>query len=425
MSDPLDTLAALQAGERPPAPALNGSGPPLAELLEEIGAVARRFVVLSDAQRDVVALWVVHAHAIMCADTTPYLGVSSPEKRSGKSRLLEVLAQLVPRPLEAANISEAALFRAVGEEGAPATVLFDEVDAIFSRKGGSDNDDLRGLINAGYRRGARAYRCVGEGAKQKVVAFPVFGAKALAGIGDLPETVADRSIPIRLHRRSRTEPIERGRYRAITDACELLRAAATAWAAAPATFEELVTASPELPDELDDRAQDGAEPLLAIADLAGESWPARARDALVDLFGQRPDEADSWGVQLLAGIRKAFEGEDRLATEALLEKLHEDEEAPWRSWNKGNGLKPRGMANLLRPYEIRSRSLRISGGFAKGYYATQFEDVFARYLPSGDVLSVTPVTTALTSHKRDFSYTSQEGGVTDRKRPKTRINKRM
>jgi hypothetical protein len=357
--------------------------PKLAELLDGIAATIRRYVVMSDAQRDVVALWVLHAHAIEAADSTPYLAVTSAEKQSGKSRLLEVLAQLVPRPLEAANISDAALFRALGGEGPPATLLFDEFDSIFGPKA-RDHEDLRGLINAGWRRGAKAWRCVGEGARQEVVPFAVFSAKALAGIGELPETVADRCIPIRLRRRAPDEPVARGRYRDIVAACEPLRKAAVAWA--ESGLGKLKAAAPELPDALSDRAQDGAEPLLAIADLAGDDWPTRAREAFVELHAGREETSESWGVQLLAAIRVAMEDEDRITTEELLERLKADDEAPWATWGQsGAGLAPRGLARLLAPYGIRSKDIRTSEGTKKGYRSELFEDAWQRYLPPDPV----------------------------------------
>ena len=374
--------------------------PPIAEVLDSLAGLVRRFVVLDDAQARVVALWVAHAHAIAAADTTPYLAITSAEKRSGKSRLLEVLAHLVPRPIEAASISEAALFRALA--GATSTLLFDEIDGTFGPKA-RDNEGLRSIVNAGYRRGAKAYRCVGEGTRQRVEPFEVFGPKALAGIGRLPDTIADRAIPIRLRRRSRSEAVERGRYRVIAASAEPLRALLGCWA--EGVLEQLHGAEPELPDELDDRAQDGAEPLLAIADLGGGEWPRRARAALIRLHAERPEDSESWGVQLLAGIRGSFGGDDRISTADLLERLKADAEAPWKGWNHGAGLTPRGLGQLLRPYGIRSRNVRMPDDTVpKGYLRAQFEDAFARYLPSDAPRNATSATSA---------QPSQETGVSD------------
>ena len=126
-----------------------------AKLLDALGAFVRRFVVLSEAQAAAIALWIAHTHAFEAAETTPYLAVTSGMKRSGKTRLLEVAELLVREPLPTANISDAALFRAIGAK--EPTLLMDEVDAIFGPKA-RDREDLRALLNSGYRRGVVVYR---------------------------------------------------------------------------------------------------------------------------------------------------------------------------------------------------------------------------------------------------------------------------
>jgi hypothetical protein len=405
MSSVPDALPPLSYDE-----ALNGPLPATGELLDSLVGVVRRFVVLTPEQLSVLALWVLHTHAVDAADTTPYLAITSPEKQSGKSRLLEVLAQLVARPMEAANISDAALFRALGGDDLPVTLLFDEIDAVFSKRTAPAKEELRGLINAGYRRGAVAWRCVGEGGKQEVIPFPVFGPKALAGIGQLPDTIADRSIPIRLRRKSREEKVARGRYKAIREAAQPLAADAVRWAAENGS--RLKEATPALPDELSDRAQDGGEALVAIADLGGEEWGARARGALVTLHRDKAEEEASWPLQLLADIRRVFGDAERMSSAELLADLKEDETAPWASWGKGDGgLTARHLATLLRPYGIRPHTVRQGGTF-KGYKREQFEDSWERYLPpetaDSALLSVTADTSALQSQKPDLFYPSQD-----------------
>jgi hypothetical protein len=184
---------------------MSGSSYPRADILDDIVHFVRRFVVLDEGQADAVALWIAHTHAIEAAETTPYLAISSAEKKSGKSRLgLEVFQLLVREPLPSMNISDAALFRAI-EELSP-TLLLDEADAVIKAR---EREELRGLLNAGYRRGAVAYRMGGTN-RSKLERFKVFSAKAFIGIGNfLPDTLVDRSIPIRLKRRTREEPIER------------------------------------------------------------------------------------------------------------------------------------------------------------------------------------------------------------------------
>jgi hypothetical protein len=378
-----DVLARAEAAAEPVAT------PPLAELLEQVGAYVRRYVVLSPAQAAAIALWVAHTHAIDAAETTPYLHVTSPEKRSGKTRLLEALELVVRAPVRAADVSDAVLFRILSES--PRTLLLDEADAIFSPR--SAREELRGLLNASWRRGSPVYRMVGEGAKMRPVAYDAFGPKAIAGIGELPDTVADRAFRIRLERKSRNEEAERFRRRVAETEAEPLRGALEAWA--ETAIDLLAGARPALPAELDDRGQDAAEPLLAIAELAGGAWPERARRALVSLRAERDVEEESLGVRLLADCRAAFErdGAERLATAELLERLAADEEAPWAEWH-GRPLTARGLARLLRPYGVRSKVVRIGEATPRGYERASFEDAWARYLPQNAPLSATSATLA-------------------------------
>lgn len=375
---------------------------PLADVLADVEAFVRRYVVVTDAQATALALFVAHTHAIDAAETSPYLAVTSAEKRSGKTRLLEVLELLVRAPIRASNVSDAALFRLLAEN--PRTLLFDEVDAIFNAKG--NREDLRALLNAGYRRGAPAWRVVGEGSKMRAEPFEVFGAKVLAGIGALPDTISDRAFPIRLKRKTSAENVERFRSRVARQAAQPIRAQLEAWSTENA--DRLDAATPELPAELDDRAQDAAEPLLAIAELAGGAWPARGRRALVALRAtQAGADDETIGVRLLSDIAAVFErtGDDRLSTERLLELLVEDDEAPWGDWY-GKPLSAMRLARLLRPFEVRSRQLRIGDrAGVRGYRIEEFADAFARYIGSQDA---TPATTAQPSGFAADSKTLQD-----------------
>ena len=134
----------------------------LAAVLDATRDFVRRFVVMSDHQAVVFTLWVFHTHAFGAADYTPYLWVKSAERESGKSRLKEIAELLVANPQKTANITPPAVFRLAGEPPTP-TFLIDELDEIFSPK--SERSELRGLLNAGFRRGEKATRMVGEGSK--------------------------------------------------------------------------------------------------------------------------------------------------------------------------------------------------------------------------------------------------------------------
>jgi hypothetical protein len=349
-------------------------------ILEDVRTFIRRFVVLNDVQADAATLWAAHTHVIEAFICTPYLAITSGEKRSGKTLLLEVLELLVREPLQVVNISDAALFRVVDKK--TPTLLLDEVDAVFKAR---EREELRGLLNAGYRRGAVAYR-MGGANNRTLEDFQVFCPKAFAGIGNcLPDTITDRSIPVRLQRRLRDERIERFKRRDVEPEGAMLADRLCAWLEPQNDY--LGEQRPMLPDELDDRAQDVWEPLLAVADLAG--WGTRARAAAVSLSTGEEREDESVTALLLRDINSFFNanGHDRVRTSDLLDHLHAIEESPWGDWY-GKQLSAHGLSRLLRAHRIKTMPVWVDGETVRGYKVEQFADAFARVLSVSSVSDV-------------------------------------
>jgi len=304
--------------------------------------------------------------------------VTSAEKRSGKSRLLEVLDVLVANPWMTGRVTAAILMRKV--DAKQPTLLLDESDAAFG-SGKEYAEALRGMLNSGHRRGGRASCCIGQGANISFRDFSTFCAKAIAGIGKLPDTIADRSIPIRLKRAPRRQ-VEPFRRRDVEPEAEGLKAKIGAWCVS--NLEKLRQARPNLPEELSDRQADVSEPLLAIADAAGGEWPERARRALIELCAQAQAADDSIGVRLLADIREIFKERaiDRIASAELVKSLADIETSPWSEWTHDKPLTPSRLARLLKPFEITPAVLRVGDNTPRGYLIGQFLDTFERYLPA-------------------------------------------
>lgn len=225
--------------------------------------------------------------------------------------------------------------------------------------------------------GGQASCCIGKGADVKD--FGTFCAKAIAGIGQLPDTVADRSIPIRLHRKAAKESVERFRRRGIEPAAEELKGRLRI-----CFPDELIgalrDARPDLPDELSDRQQDGAEPLLAIADAAGKDWPKRARSALLEILGCTSARDESIGVRLLADIQEIFGTADKLRTEDLINGLVLIETSPWAEWSHGKPITAHGLARILRRYDITPHHVRDGEKTWRGYIRESFDEAWERYL---------------------------------------------
>jgi len=351
-----------------------------AEILDAVARLVRRFVVVTPEQAHVVALWTAHTWAFEASDQTPYLAILSAEKRSGKTRLLETIGAVVRAPWHAVQPSEAVLFRKISKDRP--TLLLDETDALFSQRGDSRMEAVRALLNAGARRGVTVPRCL-DAKADKLIDFEVYCPKALAGIGTLPETVGDRSFLIEMRRKKRTDSAERFRLRDVEKEAREIRARLEAWTSP--NLARLRAARPSLPRELGDRAADGAEPLLALADLAGGSWPERARRSVVALAGEKADEDESDGVQLLGDIRRVIallvRTDGTIRTEKLLDELRSLPESRWKRFGpRREELEAVDLARLVRPYGIRPKQIRDGASVVRGYDVTTFTDAFERYL---------------------------------------------
>jgi hypothetical protein len=280
------------------------------------------------------------------------------------------------------SATPAALFRLVSM--GPITILFDEVDVIFNPKNGGNNEDLRGLLNAGYKRSATIARCVGDAKNIKVERFAVYAPAALAGIaGAMPTTITTRAITIHMRRRRTDEPVEPFRERQVASQAQPLREQLAAWI--DSTSTQLGDAQPDMPDGVTDRSAEIWEPLLAIADTAGGHWPHTARNACRHFVLDTGPQITSRGVRLLADLRELFTRADtgRMRTTDLLPALCDLEESPWGDLD-GKPLDARRLARLLERFGVKPGLFKVNGDPMKGYQTAGehgLADAWGRYLP--------------------------------------------
>ena len=339
-------------------------------LLDEIAALLRRFVVLPTAEIQAVTLWVVHTYAVEATSICPILVINSPEKRCGKTLLLELLFNLVFRPLPASNITASSLFRAI--ERYKPTVLLDEVDTFLG-----DNDELRGILNSGYRRSsAYVIRTVGDDFEP--VIFGTFGPKAIAQIGTPPDTILDRSVLVNMRRKMSDEKTERLRYDRVSEDLLPLRRKAVRWT--KDNLKRLTDCEPQVPDELNDRARDSWRPLLAIAESTGSRWAGYGRACAVKLSEGKSEISKR--TLLLSDIRDIFRQTrvSRMASTEICSKLIGIEEHPWPELRDGKPITACQLARLLEPLCIRPRQMKMDMTNIRGYELDDFTDSFARYL---------------------------------------------
>jgi hypothetical protein len=363
-------------------------------LLEVYSYIGKFVVYPSDHARVAHTLWIAHAHLMDEWESTPRIAFLSPEYGSGKTRALEITENLVPNPVHAVNASSAYIFRRISRDGLP-TILFDEIDTIFGPKA-KENEELRGVINAGHRRGAIAGRCALRGKEVLTEELPAYAALAVAGKGSLPDTILSRSVVVKMRRRAPSESVEAYRRRAHATQGHEIRDRLAAWASTLAG--KLCDVWADMPHGVEDRNADVWEALLTVADAAGGEWPRRARVAAVTLVTESQQTTPSLGVRLLADLRTIYGDREEMTTSNILSSLCALDESPWVDF-KGKPIDARLLSRLLNQYGISSKTIRFGSGqkdVAKGYKREDLHDPWSRYLapPSSEnsVTSVTSVT---------------------------------
>ncbi|MEQ1953595.1 DUF3631 domain-containing protein [Mesorhizobium sp. CN2-181] len=370
-----------------------------AEILEDVFAFLGRFVSYPDEASHVAhTLWIAHAHSMDAWEATPRIAFLSPEPASGKTRALEISELLVPRPVEAVNVTPAYLFRKVADPQGRPTILFDEVDTVFGPKA-KDNEEIRGLLNAGHRQGAVAGRCVVRGKIVETEEIPAYCAVALAGLGDLPDTILTRSVIVQMRRRAPDEHVEPYRRRVHAHQGREIRDRLAAWCVS--VVDTLADSFPEMPAGVEDRAADVWEPLLAVADEVGGEWPARARVACVTLVTASKEGTPSLGIRLLADLKAVFGDSEVLSTKTILDMLVTMPESPWADI-RGKPLNDTGLAKRLKGYSVNSKTIRIGEWTGKGYSASDFYDAWRRYVSVSPHEAVTPVTSGTFGHEEVY-----------------------
>jgi hypothetical protein len=358
---------------------------PTANLLEVCCAWIRRYIIVSEEQALIMAAWILHTHAFDAAETTPYLHITAPERECGKSNLMETLEAIAYLPVSSRGMTTAALVRTIAAK--QPTLFLDEMD---TQLGGNKEytEAVRGILNAGFRKGGVFHKCVGK--EYELKEFNVYCPKCFAGIGQLPDTVASRSIVIEMRRKLPSETVEPLRQKAVRAAASPIKRELEAWSGRGAA-NLLYEIQPAPIASLGARQNDIVEPLLAIAQLAGDGWLQKLTRALETVFKAVVTEDGSMGATLLADIRSVFiaAAEDQMPSKLLAERLCEIEGGPWADWSYGKGMSANPLARQLRKFKIYPHNIRIVCEVVKGYTRADFDDAWERYCPRISVQTAT------------------------------------
>lgn len=364
-ADEADIPEAPSALALPAANAQNGSS-----LMYDLVAAVQRHMVVPESSAILIALWVVFTHLFHLFGIAPYLAVTSPEKRCGKTNLMTFLSRLCHAPYVTSNMSEAAIYRCIERE--KPTLLMDEADTFLV-----NNKSMTGILNSGYKRKMGFVERVGKNGVG--VKMNTFCPKAIAMIGEMQETLKDRSIHIRLERKSPDEKIETVPEQG-PDELSLLCSRLLRWVAD--NSNAVAQVKPEALGLNNDRAEDNAKPLLAIASIMGGNWLERAQAAF-EAHAEAEDKTLSHGEWLLTDTARAFalSGRTQLLTVELLGYLLKQEEAPWPNFCHGRAMTARDLAGIFKQFGISSIQMHHGNGqVGRGYRKEQFTQAFARYV---------------------------------------------
>jgi hypothetical protein len=381
---PAQTSTALAVKQpTPPAvvpPALPQPRPNPAELLDSVVTFLRQHLVCDDHRLNVLALWIAHTWCFQASPTAVYLDVRSPESHSGKSTCLQLLALLSAESWLATGPDPRTVVSKLLTEGrqiksdtlvnvfSPCTILLDNHHHTLGRS---------------ERQGLLAMLCSGACAVQRYTLenseYWLFGPKAFAGNGPLPHSLAERCLPVTLHRRKSSEAVTRLNPRTRQNATALARQLQQ-WAAdfSPAIAQAAVRTPANIPTQLILSEFNNSEPLFHIADAVGGPWPERVRAAVPGIYSTI---ATSLQLTALGDVRYCFflkDNPDYLLTRDILDMFETLEHRPWSSWPKKSGGR---LGALLRPFGVYSTNLNFSSGKRlKGYTLADFKEAWERYL---------------------------------------------
>jgi Protein of unknown function (DUF3631) len=382
-----------------------------AALLTEISDTLAQYARLSRSSRDAVALGIVHGHTFDFRDIMPIFAITSPQPRSGKTRLMTLVARTAPKPLLISAGSAAFITRSI--ELHHPTVLCDEFDAVT--KGDPEKGEtIRALINSVFNReGSTQGKWIVTDAGPVPRLFSTWSPVWLAGIKAVPRTIEDRAVHIALRRKLPSDKVKRLRLRDGPEFAIFRRKAARFAADNERQLRAIEPPSPVELEEAGDRAADTWDSLLAIADVAGGDWPRRARAAALVLAGVRDEDDNTTAIsmdgddelELLADIRailftidayapdaQALRTDNQLAVVALntarslAEAGQPSAKAPtvtpaikgdqlatalgtislfpdrrWSEWAYGKPIRSHHITKILREYGIVPRTTRLSG----------------------------------------------------------------
>lgn len=353
-----------------------------AHLLDDIENWFRRFIAVPD-DRDLklLSLWTISTHLAVELYTSPRLLIDSTMPGSGKTTVLDHLSRLAWKPVQAASLSSPALLVRMLEHGVR-TVLIDEVDRSLSpNKPGVE--DLIGILNSGYRRGATRPVLVPEkGGGWLVREMPTFAPVAMAGNSPrLPDDTLSRSIRVLLMP-DLDGVIEDSDWEVIEVEAQALRARIETFA--DSVRGDVAGMNVDLPKNCVGRAKEKWRPLKRVAVAAGGHWAKVADELIARALNEDADEREAGlrslppGMVLMTDLQAVWPADDFVPTKELVTKLILHNPEYWGSASAyGKPLTDTRMGRMVAQAS-KITSVRPGGAGPRGYRKSEFHQVWHR-----------------------------------------------
>jgi hypothetical protein len=335
-----------------------------------------------------LAVWVIGTYCHRLFTYYPYILLGSLTKRSGKSLVLEILAELAfnAGPPQA-NPTAAAIFRDL--DANHSTLLFDEIESLGDRNK-DDAAAILAILNVGFKHDGSVARTEKCGDQFKVIRYGTYGPKVLAGIKRPADTIRDRAVQIRLVRKRPSEKLPRFNVRTLGPLLQDLRDRLHLFALAVSPDVRALYDEAEqlvIPTTLDDRARDISEPLFAIA----AAIDAEAGKAIVThpltlaikaLMLDRKDDVgdEATLVRAIEALRAALQGKGAdviILTSAAAVEVFQNSDLEWVKESKHATALLRKLGFVSGPHRQRGEAP------ARGYRIARsaVDDLWERYGP--------------------------------------------
>ena len=345
-------------------------------LIEDIQKYIKRFSTFPAIDYSLpLALWAIGTQVYPHFDSYPYLVVTSATKRSGKTRLAEILSFISSNPVSSGAMTPASMFKTMADERP--TIFIDEAESLSSEAA----SNMRVVLNMGYRKGQTVRRVVG----QEVREYEVYCPKCFILIGDVYDTLKDRSIIIRMRR---GEAAERFVFEPVKAEGAVLREKIHQWIEEneSALINSFTTFKGI--EFLTDRDEEIWTPLFVLCQMIAPERIKELQQLAVDIATEKTQESrryselenqeekaadDEYAQRLLRDVASIIDGKKYLPTSEILERLRAIPTAPWRVY-KGEGITMHSLSTMLSRFGVAPSNVQIGRGRAnrkvvKGYRA--------------------------------------------------------